>query len=106
MFYFVYMFTFPRDSNPPGRAESVAASLREWFESNQVEYGMGAQGGAYRVYGSIHGKSSDETEAVRQLLISWIRAQDACCQVQLGVTRHTTGSVRFLEDEWEQEFDT
>ena len=102
--YCVYKLTFPSNANPAGRSEVIADRVHAWFKMNAVKYGMGAQGGIRRIYGTMFAESAEEIDKIRQSFADWLRSQPMRCDVQLGQTKLVSDSMTLSEKDWALEY--
>jgi hypothetical protein len=103
-FGFVYRLTLRERANPPGRHRDLSDTIRNWFKSNGVRYGMGSLGGSRVIYGTVDGCSEQELHQHRVGFIARLSRLPVCADVNLGRTK-PAGSVNLMESDWERTFE-
>jgi hypothetical protein len=99
-YYCVYKLTFPDKANPRGRLQEIADRVHGWFKSNQIKYGMGAQGGISCIYGMMYAESAVDIDSIRESFADWLKTQPMRCDVQLGQTKPVSDSMSLFEKDW------
>jgi hypothetical protein len=103
-FAFLYRLTFVDRKNPPKRYQEISDSVREWFKSHGVRYGMGSLGGSRNIYGTVDGSSEQELAQIREQFAEWLSQLPVCASMRLGPTKRIE-IVNLMDDDWERTFD-
>jgi hypothetical protein len=99
---FLYDVEFVPGWNPPRTRDRFAESLRSYFESQGLDFGMSALGGMVRCQGDVRRRIGPVTEDDRRALAEWIKSQPVKCIARLGRLEEEHEGTRYFREitEW------